>query len=267
MVKSFTHQCRGIDWYCETRGHGPQVVLIPSGEGDCSNFEDVAARLANDFTVLTFDTPGFSRSGVADPSDISLDRLGDQIADLVSSLELEAASFYGCSSGGVAALDLAVRHPEIVRNVVVHEVAIPSDENIFSSKLTGLAHLDDAGIVAQCSVIFESMMNEDAVAWRALGPDYHARLAKNYVTWVRRYVAEGDTSKRYSPGDLRGRPIDWTVGGLSMIAGFLENVVLATKADIKMGMLMCKHFPQVSIPEILADHIRAKTTQHMEAPA
>jgi len=33
------------------------MVLVPSGEGDCSNFERVAAALADQFTVLTFDTP------------------------------------------------------------------------------------------------------------------------------------------------------------------------------------------------------------------
>jgi len=28
----------GIEWYCERQGGGPDMVLIPSGEGDCENF-------------------------------------------------------------------------------------------------------------------------------------------------------------------------------------------------------------------------------------
>jgi hypothetical protein len=51
-----------ITWYYELRGRGPTVVLTPSGEGDCGSFEKVAVALARDFTVLTFDMPGFSRS-------------------------------------------------------------------------------------------------------------------------------------------------------------------------------------------------------------
>jgi len=61
-MTSFQYQRGDIDWYCERRGGGPAVVLIPSGEGDCENFAAVAERLAAEFTVLTFDTPGFSRS-------------------------------------------------------------------------------------------------------------------------------------------------------------------------------------------------------------
>jgi hypothetical protein len=63
-------------------------------------------HLANDFTVLTFDMPGFSRSHVRSPDDVSVTKLADQIADLVESLKLCPATFYGCSSGGFAVLDL-----------------------------------------------------------------------------------------------------------------------------------------------------------------
>jgi hypothetical protein len=36
---------------------------------------------------------------------------------------------------------------------------------------------------------------------------------------------------------------------------FFDNVVTAQAAGIPIGLLMCKHFPQVSIPDALADHI------------
>ena len=36
-------------------------VSVPSGEGDCTSFEQVAAQLADEFMVLTFDNPGFSK--------------------------------------------------------------------------------------------------------------------------------------------------------------------------------------------------------------
>jgi pimeloyl-ACP methyl ester carboxylesterase len=80
-----------IVWYIEQRGIGPHVVLIPSGEGDCGSFDRVADDLARDFTVTTFDTPGFSRS-VADASvDISMVSLSHQVAKLLSALEIENA--------------------------------------------------------------------------------------------------------------------------------------------------------------------------------
>ena len=73
-----------IDWYCELRGSGPFIALIPSGEGDCGNFATVADALADEFTVLTFDMPGFSRSSVPPDFDkFPAQMLGDQISTVV----------------------------------------------------------------------------------------------------------------------------------------------------------------------------------------
>src|SRR5258708_3039852 len=148
-VQRFEHQPATGDWPCEQRGDGPPMVLVPSGEGDCASFEQVAAQLADEFTVLSFDTPGFSRSHVQTTDDISVSKLAEQIASLVESLGTYPATFYGCSSGGFAVLDLVVRHPELVRNTVVHEVALA-----VPAALADLASLDDAAIVEACKFAY-----------------------------------------------------------------------------------------------------------------
>lgn len=250
-LRRFQHRVGGIDWYCEQRGDGPPIVLVPSGEGDCASFDHVAAALASDFTVLTFDMPGFSRTRVDTPALISVPELGAQIAGLVGSLGLPPATFYGCSSGGIAVLDLLVVHGPLVRRAVVHEVAMASAAQF----LNDLVALDDSTIVAVCQEVFANMMNDDATAWQALGEEFHARLKTNYVTWVRHYVAPGVLGQ-HTPEELAGKPITWTIGGLTPAATFLDNVVLAVRADIPVTTLMCKHFPQVSAPEMLAEHIR-----------
>jgi pimeloyl-ACP methyl ester carboxylesterase len=251
--ESFRHTAGGIDWYCERRGKGPFVVLVPSGEGDCGSFEAVAAALADAFTVLTFDTPGFSRSGApADATQIAVATLGDQVAALVRSLGIARATFYGCSSGGRAVLDLAVRHADLVGRAIVHEVATTA-----RGPLAEIIPLDDAGVVAACKHVFGAVMNEDTAAWNDLGAEYHQRLERNYVTWVRRYVATIDAGPPLDPAPLAGRPIVWTIGGLNPVAAFFSNVPLAFEARIRLGLLMCRHFPQVSIPAELARHIRA----------
>ena len=249
--EAFVHSAGGIQWHCERRGSGPFIVLVPSGEGDCANFDAVAAALANRFTVLTFDTPGFSRSSApADSKQISVVAVGDQVAALVRSLGIARATFYGCSSGGRAVLDIAARHADLVHRAVVHEVATSA-----RGPLAELIALDDAGVVQACKHIFGNVMNEDSAAWNNLGEAYHRRLERNYVTWVRHYVATIDTIPQINPAALAGRPITWTIGGLNPVAMFFSNVPIAFEARIPLGMLMCRHFPQVSMPAALAEHI------------
>jgi pimeloyl-ACP methyl ester carboxylesterase len=177
----------------------------------------------------------------------------------MSSLGTTSATFYGCSSGGVAALDLLLDHPTLVRNVVIHEAAIFDPNGVSATALMGnLPALDDEGIAAACKAIFADLFNEDLAKWEALGAEYHSRLARNYVTWVRRYWVNS-VARGYAPSDLVAKPIAWTIGGLTPAAAFFYNVQLAHAAKINIGLLMCRHFPQVSIPTVLAEHIRAQT--------
>jgi len=245
-----------IDWYYELRGRGPTIVLIPSGEGDCGSFAKVAASLADEFTVLTFDMPGFSRS--SDPPDFanySMSRAAGEVAALVRTLGVAPATFYGCSSGGRVALCLATDHSEVVRKVAVHEVAgLPSTDSSLANLLTPLTMAGDDEIVLACKDIFRNRMNENAEAWDALGVPFHRRLERNYVTWVHRYVRQG-LGRPPTSDELRGRPVTWTIGALTPAGSIFSNVVLAYGAGLRVALLACKHFPQVSIPDVLADHI------------
>lgn len=252
------HRCGDIDWYCEQRGQGLDVVLIPSGEGDCSSFDKVAEDLAKTFRVTTFDTPGFSRSSApVELADISTATLAAQIATLIRSLGIKSAAVYGCSSGGLATLDLITHHRDLVRHAVVHEVAFAATSaEELPPFLAAMTTMDDGGVVAAASQIFATMLNENEELWNALGKDYHERMKKNYLTWVRRYLL----GKPHPPTDaaaLVGLPITWTIGGLSPVAPLMSNIKNAHRAGIELGMLPCRHFPQVSIPGILAAHIRA----------
>jgi pimeloyl-ACP methyl ester carboxylesterase len=244
-------QVDSITWYYESSGLGPTVVLIPSGEGDSGSFEKVAALLSGEFTVLTFDMPGFSRS--SDPPDFanySMSRAASEVAALVRSLGLGPATFYGCSSGGQVALCLAAEHSDLVRNVAVHEVPLSPRQ-----ALSRLPTLGDDEIRRACQELFRNQMNENVDAWDALGEAFHKRLERNYVTWVRRYVGQHRLLRTFTPEDLRRRPVTWTIGGLTPAFVFFDNVVTAHAAGIPIRPLMCKHFPQVSIPDVLADHI------------
>ena len=145
----------GIEWHYERQGSGPDVVLIPSGEGDCENFNKFAAILAASFTVRTFDMPGISRSTAigSTMTDLTASNLADQFISLLDELSIEIATFWGCSSGGLVALALAADHPERVRNVIVHEVPLAS-----ADFMRPLKDMKDEEIVQACRHSFATNM-------------------------------------------------------------------------------------------------------------
>ena len=248
----------GIKWHCERQGSGPDIVLIPSGEGDCETMSEVATRLAGLFTVTTFDMPGMSRTIAPDlaMNDLTASKLANQILGLLDELKIEKATFWGCSSGGLVALALAADHPSRVRNVVVHEVPMTAPEPILALK-----QMDDAEIVATSQRSYATAMCEDEEKWSALNPEYHKRLEKNFVTWVHTYVDQVERS--FSKEELTRRPVTWTIGALTPAGLFYQNVIDGFGAGIPVGLLPSRHFPQVTIPDVLAEHIKSSIQNHL----
>lgn len=266
-MRTLKHKAADIDWYCELRGSGPSIVLIPSGEGDCGSFAKVAEALASDFTVLTFDMPGFSRSEPPPEfGKVTAGMLAEQVATLVSSLRLAPATFYGCSSAGLAVLTLAAKYPAVVRNALVHEAALVKDSvpPEAAAALFALHDLNDEDVVKQCKNLFRTQMNSNGEAWDAVGEEYHRRLEKNYVTWARHYLWEGLADHAYTAQDLTRRPIAWSVGGLTEGWIVPANVQVARRGKITVQVLPCKHFPQVEIPGLLTARISSQAKAHLE---
>jgi pimeloyl-ACP methyl ester carboxylesterase len=118
-------QANGTVLYGETRGSGPAVLLIAGAGGDAAELAGVAATLADQFTVTTYDRRGNSRSPrPAGWAATSLAEQADDAAALLGVLGQRPAVVVGTSAGGSIALELALRHPQAVQTAVVHEPPI-----------------------------------------------------------------------------------------------------------------------------------------------
>lgn len=110
----------GTTLYAEARGAGPVVLLIPGGAEDAEGWRPVAERLS-DHTVVTYDRRGTLRSGREDwPGQGSAQHAADAAA-LLTALGLGDAVVFGASSAGIIAVQMALRHPTIVRRVLAFE--------------------------------------------------------------------------------------------------------------------------------------------------
>ena len=120
-----TVSVNGTQLYYERRGSGPCVLFISGATGDAGHFTRVAELLADEFTVVTYDRRGNSRSPrPAGWMATLMDEQADDAAALLRALELAPAAVFGTSGGAVILLNLLLRHPDVLRGALVHEPPI-----------------------------------------------------------------------------------------------------------------------------------------------
>jgi pimeloyl-ACP methyl ester carboxylesterase len=113
----------GATLHYEVCGAGPVLLLICGGIYDAAALAGLAQRLADHYTVVTYDRRGISRSpldGPPGPQDIAV-HADDAHRLLAAVTGAEPAYVFGNSSGGQIGLALATRHPEQVHTLVAHE--------------------------------------------------------------------------------------------------------------------------------------------------
>jgi pimeloyl-ACP methyl ester carboxylesterase len=249
----------GVTWYYEQEGSGPHIVLIPEGPGDCHLYDRSMTLIAkHGFTVTTFDMPGMSRSADAPPDsyqNVTAHTLARYITGLLDALGIDTATFWGCSSGGAVALALAVDYPDRVRNALPHEVPTRIMDIV-----AVWMRLDDETLAKTVAEAMPKALVGDEEAWAALGDECHARLLKNYPRWLRGY---GPLPQPWGVEELKGRPVDWSVGTLTPTGLFIDNVVTATKAGINVTLLPDMHFPYLTAPVEFAEYIARLTRKYL----
>jgi len=115
----------GTTLYYEKEGAGTPVLFIAGSTGDAGNFTRAADLLADEFTVVTYDRRGNSRSPRPPGWAItSVSEQSDDAAALIEALDLSPAVVFGASAGGPIALDLMIRHPRIARAAILQEPSI-----------------------------------------------------------------------------------------------------------------------------------------------
>jgi pimeloyl-ACP methyl ester carboxylesterase len=76
------------------------------------------AGLAETRQVIAPELEGHGRTALADRP-LSYEQMADDVAGLARHLGLDRADVFGYSMGGAAALQVAIRHPDLVRKLVV----------------------------------------------------------------------------------------------------------------------------------------------------
>lgn len=114
----------GADLYCHVSGAGRPLFLIPPAGGDGNLFAALISELSAEYMLITYDRRGNSRS--PKPGGWTTTSVSEQAEDgaaLLRALNLRQVAAFGSSGGGPIVLELALRHPELVGGLFIHEPA------------------------------------------------------------------------------------------------------------------------------------------------
>ncbi|WP_298732987.1 alpha/beta hydrolase [uncultured Chitinophaga sp.] len=113
----------GLQLYYEIYGNGEPLVLLHGGLGAIEMFGTNLQVLARSRQVIAVDLQGHGRTADIDrPLNVAF--MADDIAGLLKHLGIQQADIMGYSLGGGVALQTAIRHPELVKKLVVVSTAI-----------------------------------------------------------------------------------------------------------------------------------------------
>jgi pimeloyl-ACP methyl ester carboxylesterase len=171
----------GLKMYYEIHGTGTPLVLIHGGGSTIqTSFGRVLHLFAKTHKVIAVELQAHGRTADIDRP-LSFEQDADDIAMLLKQLNINNASFLGFSNGASTALQLAIRHPELVNKIIV--------ASTFYKKAGAQPWFWDVMAKAR----FEGMPQALKDAFLQLNPDSNA-LRKMYERDVTRMRAFPDIS-------------------------------------------------------------------------
>ena len=109
----------GIRMYYEKYGEGNPLVLIHGGGSTIqTTFGNIIPELSKDNQIIAVELQGHGHTSDRNSPE-SFEQDADDVAGLLQSLHISRASFFGFSNGGNTAIQIAVRHPEIVNKLIL----------------------------------------------------------------------------------------------------------------------------------------------------
>jgi pimeloyl-ACP methyl ester carboxylesterase len=116
----------GLEMYYEVHGIGDPLVVLHGAFMTIGAMGTIVTDLAETRQVVGVELQGHGHTADVDRP-LSYEQMADDVAALLRHLDIERADVFGYSMGGGAALQLAMRHPTLVRKLVVVSASSTSE--------------------------------------------------------------------------------------------------------------------------------------------
>jgi pimeloyl-ACP methyl ester carboxylesterase len=216
-----------LDLHVLDKGAGPIVLCLHGIGSSSAAFEPQIDELAGELRFLAWDAPGYGASpDPAEPHD--LDAYADAAAAVIRGRADGPAHVLGVSWGGVIAIRLALRHPELVRSLVLADSSRGSGQGDEQARAMRdrAAELDRVGAAAFAA----------ARGPRLVTPEAPAALVERVVATMReaiRLPGYGHAAASMAATDLTPElagvrtPTLVLCGDGDTVTGFAESQALA----------------------------------------
>jgi pimeloyl-ACP methyl ester carboxylesterase len=115
-------EVNGLEMYYEIHGSGPPLVLLHGAFSAIgTSFGELLPALAETRQVIAFELQAHGRTADIDRP-LSIEQMADDTAAALRHLGIAKADIFGYSMGASVALHLAIRHPDVVRKLVLASV-------------------------------------------------------------------------------------------------------------------------------------------------
>ena len=141
--------------------NAPVAVFIHGLGGSSTNWTELMTLLADEVFGIAPDLPGFGQSPPPHHGDYKITAHADIVADLIRELVGERpVHVFGNSMGGATAVQLAARHPDLIKSMTLISPALPELRPRASS-----IHMPITAIPGVGERLMRRMMKRD-VEWR-----------------------------------------------------------------------------------------------------
>jgi pimeloyl-ACP methyl ester carboxylesterase len=115
----------GLSFTYVEEGSGPPIVLVHGSVLDYREWSKQMAPLARHYRVIAYSRRyHWPNLPPGEGADASLERQADDLAAIIKAMGVAPAHIVGHSYGGAVAINLTLRHPELVRTLVLSEPAV-----------------------------------------------------------------------------------------------------------------------------------------------
>ena len=219
---------------------GLPVVMSHALGLDLGMWDDLAAALAPAHPVLRYDHRGHGGS-LAPPGAFTLDDLVDDAARVIREWDRGPVVFIGLSMGGMVGQGLVIRHPELVRGLVLANTVARYPEAARAAFEQRAQAVEQGGMAAVADVVVERYLHAD---FRAAQPEAARAL--------RELLLRCD-APAYAATCRAIGPVDW----LDRLAGIrCPTLVIAGARDVgatpALAQAIAERIPGAQL-EVLAD--------------